>query len=1276
MSRKKTLRLLTCLFATTLLSGVAATAVACAKTTTSEAPDYSYENSPAYLPEYDSAIKMDGVLDDAAYANLLWLENDYVESNTTITVRSTAYFGEKGVFFLFDVNDPAVYVNEDRSGSWNSGVELYLAGSAVEHIEGKGWEIDFTPGVDQISTRRRRGGLFAEMLTAKEATPFMRSAGKGEGSVAVGGAGATGYTIEAFFPYAFFGDEFGAAEGENVQSLALCPTLLRMYTNEETDRNRLWFDFGYQDRTGYSFSDPRTWWRFDEGGLDAHIVTLNTEGSGTLTGRSYVVEGEKLELTVAPAEGFRIKSVKAGEQDVTNDLFIDEDGAVKVQVEGVSSDVTVTATFEQLPAERFALSGNITYFGEALTEARRAGLRLKAYHYGAVFDATLSAGGGYTVSVPAGEYTLVLTKADGTPVQQIEGTLSADATKDIPITETLDAEIFKGEATLTKKVDDITAGSSAIQGTLYSNGTHGEGNLLSPSVVESTFTISTLGSIENGPRFGMRLYGRASGDTSNQPVVDVVIARQGNVWCLDIGYDLINNAIHPQTNYTLTDEQVQAVQSGTFKVLVVQEGSEYRLYAPKGDHYEFVESYTDTKGRTQVYSIDLITNTNETALERGTGITFGMKDTRLYGNYVAGIDSDDRTLIKALVNAETLLRPEIESPHADVAITSAADALIVGSELKFTVTAHRYAEVTKVLVNGTEVTQQDGAYTHTVTAEDAANGLTIEVQANADATFYAGKGNVSKAFSELEKSNYPDGTSSGGGTYQNAHNVLDPLYSCGDHGNALPAFSVMESSFYFSSIDSVSSNGPRTGIRLYNRVSGQDGNHYLADVIIAREGNVWCLDIGNGIVNEYNNGRPQTTYQLSQSQIDAVEAGTFKIIVIQDGSKYRLYAQDGTAYEFVEEFTDSAGGTSISAIDLVVNSWHVALDRCGSGNFGMNDTNIIAEFTQTYTDTELIKFLYGDETQVSFGYTIEEQYTQTQVTSGGGTDNRIAAGDTVTLTVTPDRFATIVSVEVNGTPVMASAGNTYTYQVPQDLASNLKIVINATAEAVEYAGKGDITKKFSEVTRSTDDSKKDANNVQGPLYSCGDHGNVLPSPSVLESSFYFSSIDSVTDNGPRIGMRLYNRVSGKDSNNYLADVIIARQEGVWCLDIGGGVVNEQVTPDNTVYQLNETQIAAVKAGTFKIVIVQNGSNYSLYAEDGDVYDFVETFEDNANGTSISAIDLVVNSWHVALDRCDPSTGKTGEFGMKGTCVIGGFGAAKTDGELIQMITGKTLQSEG
>lgn len=1185
MSRKKTLRLLTCLFATTLLSGVAATAVACAKTTTSEAPDYSYENSPAYLPEYDSAIKMDGVLDDAAYANLLWLENDYVESNTTITVRSTAYFGEKGVFFLFDVNDPAVYVNEDRSGSWNSGVELYLAGSAVEHIEGKGWEIDFTPGVDQISTRRRRGGLFAEMLTAKEATPFMRSAGKGEGNVAVGGAGATGYTIEAFFPYAFFGDEFGAAEGENVQSLALCPTLLRMYTNEETDRNRLWFDFGYQDRTGYSFSDPRTWWRFDEGGLDAHVVTLNTEGSGTLTGRNYVVEGEKLELTVAPAEGFRIKSVKAGEQDVTNDLFIDEDGAVKVQVAGVSSDVTVTATFEQLPAERFALSGNITYFGEALTEARRAELRLKAYHYGAVFDAALSAGGGYTVSVPAGEYTLVLTKADGTPVQQIEGTLSAEATKDIAITETLDAEIFKGEATLTKKVDDITAGSSAIQGTLYSNGTHGEGNLLSPSVVESTFTISMLESIENGPRFGMRLYGRASGDTSNQPVVDVVIARQGNVWCLDIGYDLINNAIHPQTNYTLTDEQVQAVQSGTFKVLVVQEGSEYRLYAPKGNHYEFVESYTDTKGRTQVYSIDLITNTNETALERGMGITFGMKDTRLYGNYVAGIDSDDRTLIKALVNAETLLRPEIESPHADVEITSAADTLIVGSELKFTVTAHRYAEVTKVLVNGTEVTQQDGAYTHTVTAADAANGLTIEVQATADATIYAGE-NAEKAFSSIG---------------QNDASTHGTIYSASRYG-AYQSYSVIESNFYAPQIANITADALTFGMRVY--VQNEEGNAENAtsyDVAIARYQGQWYLGIGYDF-NNWSNLQPWLTgsekYPLSKAQIEAVKSGTFSVLVVHDGTEHRLYAkdtlsvQDGTTYyEYVDTYTVTDNAlTAVSSVDLFMRSY---MAPQGKGDFGMKGTNVIAEFAQTYsTDAALIEFLYD-----------------------AGTDD----------------------------------------------------------QATIYSGKADIIKNFGTVTAAT----VAAENKLGELYSCGDHGNELPSPSILESSFYISSIESITEAGPRVGMRLYNKNAGDSANNYLADVILAAVKAnsklTWVLDIqksdlfldgnGGNIA--------TTYQLNDVQIDAVAAGTFKILIVQRGSVYTLYAQNGETFEEVKDLTDTEGKSSYSAVDLFTNRGATALER-----GKEGNFGMKGTCVIGGFDAAKPDGELIQMITGKTLQSEG
>ena len=195
------------------------------------------------------------------------------------------------------------------------------------------------------------------------------------------------------------------------------------------------------------------------------------------------------------------------------------------------------------------------------------------------------------------------------------------------------------------------------------------------------------------------------------------------------------------------------------------------------------------------------------------------------------------------------------------------------------------------------------------------------------------------------------------------------------------------------------------------------------------------------------------------------------------------------------------------------------------------------------------------------------------------------------------------------------------------------------------------------------DNNKGQNNKQGELYSFGDHASAMPSPSVIEAVLYGADISSITENGPRFGLRLYNREDADADNNCFADVVIARQGGNWVLDIGDGVSVDTTTP-STAYTLNATQIAAVEAGTFTVLIKQEGSVYTLYAQNGKVYEPVESFTDPKGYISVTAVDLVVNSGKVALERSGNR-----EFGVKSLTVYGEFDAKLSDEELIQLLVG-------
>ena len=577
-------------------------------------------------------------------------------------------------------------------------------------------------------------------------------------------------------------------------------------------------------------------------------------------------------------------------------------------------------------------------------------------------------------------------------------------------------------------------------------------------------------------------------------------------------------------------------------------------------------------------------NSGKVALERGGNREFGVESLTVYGGFDAELS--DAELIWFLTGSELAVPVNVTADG--VTVNGLEENYKVGETVTFTLTEEQFVTVGAVTVNGEPATADGGSYSYQVKEGDMA--VNIVVSATRQATVYSGKGELIKNFTEVASS--PD---SGEGVGSN--NVQGALYSFGDHASAMPSPSVIEAVLYGADISSITENGPRFGLRLYNRQTPSDAkNNYLADVVIAREGGNWVLDIGAGV--SVNTTTPSTAYTLNETQIAAVEAGTFTVLIIQEGSDYTLYAQNGNVYEPVESFTGTEGYISVTAVDLVVNSGVTALARGGDREFGVKGLTVYGGFDAELSDEELIRLLTGSELMIPVNVTADG------VTVNGLKEN-YKVGDTVTFTLTEEQFVTVEEVTVNGETPTEAEGR-YSYQVKEgDMAVN--IVVSATRQATVYSGKGELIKNFTEVASSPDSGEGvGSNNVQGALYSFGDHASAMPSPSVIEAVLYGADISSITENGPRFGLRLYNRQTPSDaSNNYFADVVIAREGGNWVLDIGAGVSVDTTTP-STAYTLNATQIAAVEAGTFTVLIKQEGSVYTLYAQNGEVYEFVES----------------------------------------------------------------------
>ena len=1353
MKNNRTFKVLTFTLAAAALSGAIACAACSNDTYLPDDPPYDFENPVEELPEYDSSIALDGVLDESRYSDLKWLETQYSDANVKVNVKSAAFLGEKGIFMLFDVDDPAVFVNPDRSGSWNSGIELYLARPGVTSLEGEAWEIDLTPGLDQVATRLQLGGAFQSMHTAKDETPIMRSQGKGG---EVGATGATGYTIEAFFPYAFLG-----AEREDLAYINMNTVLLRTY-NYEDPQNRLWYNFGEENKSGYSWSDPESWWKFDENGLVCYTVTAETDGNGSLTAKTFnVLEHEALEIAISPKDGYRLKSITVDGEDRTAEVYI-ENGRSMLRIENILSDLTVRAEFAELPAVTHTLSGKLTLFGEELTAEQAASLSLIVNCGGAVYECAIDEKGSYLADIPEGEYTAVLSKEDGFVLAELHGDLTADRVLDIDMTDTLSADILTGKEDFVKRFEETKISNTA--GQLYDNKDHNE-SYVAPSVIESSFYAPGIADCGDGVRFGFRIYLKNENGGGAFTVADVVIGKTAGSWYLDIGYDLRSRQ---RNEYRLNEEQLAAVAAGSFKVLVVKEGAQHRLYAQNGTAYDLAAVYTDDDASMVSFStIDLLVHNPD---GKGTG-EFGMRGTRVYANYASEMTESE--LIASLVDCSIRFKPQVTAEDASVEIEY--DYYSVGDSVSFTVTvSDPLLEAKQVTVNGEEIQGTDGVYTYII--PEYAAGLDIRVVCGLLDGLYLpevedggatveGLGDVYRAGETLTftvtGSNYVkivgvrvngELLSAEGNTYTyqipegseelvifvETETLAQKTEGEGDFSvnfsqatqsdvqgtlllnPELLAPTVIEANFYAPNLPQMVANNIRFGLRMYLLNAEGGGEFTVADVVIARANGSWWLDAGYDLRN--TNLPVRQLYKLSTRQIAAAAKGQLKILIVKDGASHRVYAQDGDIFEFAVEYVDDdATMVTFDSIVLLVNNSTAAK---GNGKFGMHgvcmysgyhenmdDEALVAMFADSkvglavdlkandaealglkasYAAGETLQFTAAaaddlheiDEVTINgeridakegvYSWTVPEDATALEikitikvkdgilipeVSSGAATvyglKEYYKAGETVTFSAATDKFHAVTGAIVNGSSITMTAG-TFRY-VTKETDRTLDIVIQTITLAAEYTGKADIIKNFKDIEPS-----KDANHLlQGALYSCSDNGNRLPSPSVIVSSLYLEGFEDITENGTRFGLRIYNRKAGSNTNEFAFDVILARQYDVWCLDMGSNnIIYDKVTPE-THYPLSSAQLEALKAGELQIAILQNGSTYSLYALDGNVFEFVESFTCKNGAASVSAIDLVVNNALVALQRSGDH-----EFGVKDMTVYGDHSTSMDAEEVI------------
>ncbi len=238
------------------------------------------------------------------------------------------------------------------------------------------------------------GGYYYGTVRANgyENQPFVRSTTKGG---AVNTPECKGYIMESYFPYGFL-----FKEGEKPENINLNFALQRSYSLE-ADARDVYYNFGQNVMSNWSWGDPGTWWTFHKMGLDSVDLTLDSGKGGKLEYRNdYIARYQTEKVTITPNKGYRISGLLLETKDETTNVmdqitWNDEVNTIKLR--NVTDDVTLKASFEKIPTTKVTLAGRITGKGEA----KDLGVRFICG--GIAYVGTVAEDGSYSLEVPTGD---------------------------------------------------------------------------------------------------------------------------------------------------------------------------------------------------------------------------------------------------------------------------------------------------------------------------------------------------------------------------------------------------------------------------------------------------------------------------------------------------------------------------------------------------------------------------------------------------------------------------------------------------------------------------------------------------------------------------------------------------------------------------------------------------------------------------------------------------------------------------------------------------------
>lgn len=379
----------------------------------SEFPPYDYDyNTPA--KDFGDGIAIDGKLEESVWSGQRKFTSRDIKGYG-VNFSMTSYFGEKGAYFAFDVDAPAVAYNPDRDMYNNAGVEVRIGSPEKLSMT---YEIGLYAGGNKVMRKYNpAGGNSGYTDYIYQIDSAVQT--KGE----INTSACKGYTVELYLPYNLFNADNSFTKPDH---LLAAPAIIHSSNSSLNIGRDFYYDIGGEE-LGLSWAPASSdWLHYASDGLVCNDATLISSEGGALNGKDYILYGDTYVLGILPNEGYYCASLRANGKDVTDEIVY-TGGKAQYKVKTTAQDMKFEAQFAPLPQTKHTLSGVVTVEGGDISKAK-----LYACYSGAVTEIPVGENGAFSASLPEGEYTLLCEGAGFLTVSE-KVVLNADAQRNVSL---------------------------------------------------------------------------------------------------------------------------------------------------------------------------------------------------------------------------------------------------------------------------------------------------------------------------------------------------------------------------------------------------------------------------------------------------------------------------------------------------------------------------------------------------------------------------------------------------------------------------------------------------------------------------------------------------------------------------------------------------------------------------------------------------------------------------------------------------------------------------